>query len=33
MVLLTETGHKLLSGSLPREIDEIERALREAQRR
>jgi Xaa-Pro aminopeptidase len=33
MVLVTDNGHKLLSGSLPREIDELERALREAQRR
>ena len=32
-LLVTETGHKVLSGALPREIDEIERALRDAQRR
>ena len=33
MLLVTESGHKVLSGALPREIDEIERALRDAQRR
>jgi Xaa-Pro aminopeptidase len=33
MVLITENGAKILSSALPREIDEIERALRDAQRR